>query len=174
MTHHTHLHPVPAQRHPSEPARVLDAANTSRDISEYLAGDHARVDAAIPGILDAIDSAAFEAGRTCFGAFRSALDRHIQIEEDQLFPAFEAATGTTGSGPAFVMRGEHVEIRRLLNDIERGLRECDAAAAQRSMRWLIAMLRLHNAREERVLYPMADRTLADDWKRAFLKRYDAL
>lgn len=174
MTDESHRRAGSAQGRQPETVQALDAAATSRDISQYLGADHARLDAIIPALLAAIDSASFETGRERFAEFSSGLRTHIQIEEDLLFPAFEQATGTEGGGPAFVMRGEHVEIRRLLTELGLALEECDATGARRSVRWLIALLRLHNAREERVLYPMADRALADDWKQAFSKRCQEL
>jgi hemerythrin-like domain-containing protein len=169
MTREIHLHTATEQ-----PEQAFDAAATSRDISEYLGADHARLDAIVPEILDAIDSVAFEAAQARFAEFSRGLETHIQVEDDQLFPAFEHATGITGRGPSFVMRGEHVEIRRLLKDIARALDECDVSRARETVQWLVATLRLHNTREERVLYPMADRALGDAWKQAFLKRCQGL
>lgn len=127
---------------------------------DYLQTDHRRLDA----LMNAAHEAAL-AGRPAdaaasFQEFRDGLMRHIKIEEGLLFPVFEAATGMPQhGGPTGVMRLEHEEILRLLGEI-RALFDApnpDLQAFESLRGMLVALLREHNDKEERVLYPMTDR-----------------
>jgi hemerythrin-like domain-containing protein len=129
----------------------------------YLQADHRRLDALMDKArAAALDGRAPEAA-AAFLEFREGLMRHIKIEEGLLFPEFEAATGMPAQGgPTGVMRLEHEEIIRLLGEI-RDLFDSPVADLQAfdSMRGaLVALLREHNDKEERVLYPMTDRMVA--------------
>ena len=90
------------------------------------------------------------------------LDRHIEVEEQILFPLFERMTGMTGAGPTFVMRSEHVDIRRLMGDTAAALEAADPARADASLDGLLDVLGSHNMKEERILYPMTDEAAGDD------------
>ena len=94
-----------------------------------------------------------------FRGFRGELEAHFESEEQLLFPALESATGMSG-GPTQVMRYEHQQMRGLLDDIAAaiGARQGDAAAALADT--LLIMMQQHNLKEEHILYPMCDRTLA--------------
>ena len=46
--------------------------------------------------------------------FQDALLHHFAMEEEVMFPAFEARTGMT-QGPTAVMRSEHRQMTDLLN-----------------------------------------------------------
>ena len=79
-------------------------------ISEFLAADHARLDAlldaAVPG-PGAVDLAAF-------GAFREGLLRHIALEEKILLPAARTARGGEPLPQARRLRVDHGAIAALL------------------------------------------------------------
>lgn len=100
------------------------------------------------------------AGAAGFVGFRDELLAHFATEEQVLFPAFEAATGMSG-GPTQMMRFEHAQMRDLLEQMQAALdqqgREAFAGAAET----LLMLMQQHNMKEENILYPMCDRTLAD-------------
>jgi hypothetical protein len=50
-----------------------------------------------------------------FERFRALTERHLAVEEERLFPAFESVTGIV-SGPTRVMRIEHRQLRAPLTD----------------------------------------------------------
>ena len=132
--------------------RVTEGA---RSVTEYLQGDHERLDA----ILREVDRLA-EAGDPAraglrFAEFACGLGRHIDAEESVLFPAFEKMTGIS-EGPTAVMRQEHIEIRRRIEEVAAGLRAPNAPGARQAIAALVEVLSLHNMKEEGVLYPMAD------------------
>ena len=96
------------------------------------------------------------------------LHRHIYIEEEVLFPAVEAR-GLVG--PTAVMAMEHGEICRFLGHIQDLIEEkASPARIQDTLQALHNILVEHNFKEERVLYPNADRILGQDDVRAVVGR----
>lgn len=136
------------------------APGSKRGVFEALSWDHDRIDAFERGAFAARAAGDLETALSLFERFKVGLFRHIGFEEDLLFPALESAAGfPPHAGPTAVMRAEHVEIRaavRLLRDAIG-----DPSADAESLRGrLHAALGPHNDKEERILYPMADRALS--------------
>lgn len=88
----------------------------------------------------------------------AALRRHIYLEEEVLFPALRTGGDPGLVAPIFVMLREHAQIWRTLDDLEQALDSLPAAASQ-FCHQLLVQLQHHNRKEERILYPEADRTL---------------
>ena len=128
-------------------------------VTGLLQDDHARLDAIVDDVHTRASTGSFAGARERFADFASGLRRHIDVEERLLFPTFEAAMGMKGRGPTAVMRGEHVDIRRLLDEVTAALDAGDPAAFAEAGAALTALLGDHNQKEERVLYPMTDRAL---------------
>jgi hemerythrin-like domain-containing protein len=84
---------------------------------------------------------------------------HFDAEESLLFPAFENATGMT-QGPSRVMRMEHGQIRELLLQLNAALLARDAATYAGVAETLLILMQQHNMKEENILYPMCDESLA--------------
>ncbi|MBI2566758.1 MAG: DUF2249 domain-containing protein [Candidatus Schekmanbacteria bacterium] len=134
----------------------------TRRATEYLGGDHRRLDAIVPEVRRLVSESFFPEASDRFAEFSCGLSRHIDAEEQALFPTFERATGMTAGGPTFVMRDEHVEIRRLMDQTQGALAAADATRAQAALNGLSATLATHNAKEEQILYPMTDQALGSD------------
>lgn len=130
-------------------------------VYDYLQGDHRRLDGVMEACKTLAASGDARGAAAKFENFRSGLLRHIRIEEEMLFPAFEGATGLAEGGPTTVMRHEHQEIQRLLGliaDLFAGANpDMNEFESLRSA--LVALLHEHNVKEERILYPMTDRML---------------
>lgn len=93
------------------------------------------------------------AGRTV----EAALLSHAEIEDELLFRAVE--TKMSPGGPAEVMRAEHEEIDATLA----ALRDAtDEAAARRAVLQVVHLAREHFAKEEQVLFPLAEEILPQD------------
>jgi hemerythrin-like domain-containing protein len=95
---------------------------------------------------------------SAFGEFAMQMERHFQIEEGVLFPAFEAATGIR-SGPTEMMRMEHGQMRGLLVQMAANLAVRDAEDFGGNAETLLILMQQHNIKEENILYPLCDRTL---------------
>lgn len=138
------------------------AVEGARTVTEYLEGDHQRLDAIVVEVRGLVRTHSFPDARARFAEFACGLGRHIDLEEQVLFPMFEQMTGMADDGPTFVMRGEHVEIRRLMHEAAGALQAADAARAEDSLNSLVDTLAAHNLKEERVLYPMTDLAAGSD------------
>ncbi len=155
--------------------RVLVArrAPGPRTVAEYFEQDHRRIDAILPGVARALETGDLAAAGHAFAEFSCGLEQHIRAEEGVVFPAFERATGNS-RGPTEVMRMEHVEIRDALRVIEGALAGGDAAASRSGLSTLAQVLAPHNAKEERVLYPMTDRACGQEASDDLVRRCQAV
>jgi hemerythrin-like domain-containing protein len=86
---------------------------------------------------------------------RQAIESHAHLEDELLFGALEPQLGAE-QGPLAVMRMEHGEIEGCL---ERLPEERAAEGARRLLLRLVEVARGHFAKEEQVLFPMAERLL---------------
>lgn len=134
------------------------AAAAGATVSEYLESDHRRLDAILPRVRELAAAGAYQDAATRFEEFVSGLDRHIEAEEQILFPTFEEATGMV-AGPTSVMRSEHVEIRRWMETGAASLAGADRGGFEQAAGALSSVLAVHNMKEERMLYPMVDRAV---------------
>jgi len=88
----------------------------------------------------------------------AALESHAGLEDRLLFVALEPGLGTQG-GPLAVMRMEHELIGTAIHRLAVAT---DAAEARRLLGEITATARSHFAKEENVLFPMAERFLGAD------------
>lgn len=131
-------------------------------ITAWMQQDHVLID----GILErataaaqAGDLAALEREATLF---LQRLERHIDMEENLLFPAFEERTGMTAAGPSVQMRAEHQQMHGILAQMRDAMKTHDAAGYQRASRALFEILVPHNMKEEQMMYPMLDDAMGAD------------
>lgn len=129
-------------------------------VSRHLEADHARLDALFDDACSKAGAGDFVSAIATFHDFDQGLRHHIDIEERLLFPAFDARVPMRG--PTTVMRHEHQSIKQLLILAAASLAAHDAAQFGGQAAELAAILRGHNMKEERVLYPRTDAALDDD------------
>lgn len=101
---------------------------------------------------------AWESCTATFAEFSTQMELHFRTEEDVLFPAYEAATGSP-EGPTRVMRVEHGQMRGLLQRMATELLERDADGFGGDAEALLILMQQHNMKEECMLYPLCDRSL---------------
>ena len=129
-------------------------------IAELMTHDHRECDHAFARAETLATRQNWPAAGEALEAFARVLIAHFDAEEQQLFPAFEAATGMR-QGPTQVMRAEHADMRDALERLRAALRERDADDFAGEAETLLIMLQQHNMKEENILYPMCDARLAD-------------
>jgi hemerythrin-like domain-containing protein len=129
---------------------------------EFFTGDHRSCDELWTRVEAASDEGA-ESIAAAWRCFDTALRSHLAMEEEVLFPAFEAATGMKDSGPTFVMRMEHDQMRGLLDQMGAALERGDHETLLDQGDTLLLLIQQHNQKEEGMLYPMSERALAAEW-----------
>lgn len=130
---------------------------------EYFTLDHRNCDSLWAEVETAAESGEAERVNAAWRSFEQALRRHLAREEEVMFPAFEAATGMSDSGPTSVMRSEHQQMRGLLDQMTAALDQADYDELVDQGDTLLMLIQQHNQKEEGVLYPMAERTLGPEW-----------
>ena len=106
--------------------------------------------------------------------FKAVLDPHSEREENVLFPMMGAYIGTT-SGPIAVMEYEHDQakeyIRSFLEKSETVQTSDDEMKNVNDLaKNAYLILTEHFAKEENVLFPMAERMLSDEEKEEFYQK----
>ncbi len=117
---------------------------------------------AMVGRLGSADAPSVEDLRSFIGFLKEFADKcHHGKEEGILFPALTDAGMPKQGGPVAVMLSEHVEGRTLIKEMEQAVSgTLDTAAFARASHGYAELLRAHIAKENSVLFPMAERFLA--------------
>jgi len=127
-------------------------------LSTYLTSDHRRCDDVFIEMEQCVSGGRWDDARARFQEFSAGVEQHFAMEETVLFPAFEKATGNS-AGPTSVMKSEHRQIRDILQLLRAALALHDTASFLGNSETLNIMIQQHNAKEESILYLMADRVL---------------
>lgn len=144
-------------------AERSDSPAAEAGLVAYFTGSHRECDdawAEVEAAADANDDARVRAG---WEKFERSFRRHLAMEESLLFPAVEAATGMVDAGPTHVMRMEHENMRAVLGQMAAAMERGDRQELLDQGDTLHILVQQHNVKEEGVLYPMAERVLADRW-----------
>jgi hemerythrin-like domain-containing protein len=129
-----------------------------KTITSYLANDHQRCDALFAHIETHIEKQDWEQAEQAFQTFASALEHHLSMEENVLFPAFEHATGNR-NGPTQVMRVEHQHMRNIVERMHRAVCEQSIGDFFDHDDTLRIIMGQHNLKEESILYVLSDQVL---------------
>jgi iron-sulfur cluster repair protein YtfE (RIC family) len=143
--------------------------NEFDSVTAYLGWDHGRLDEALRSVSSAVERGRFADAAAGYEELELGLLRHMRIEEELLFPVFEARSGMV-NGPTEVMRDEHRQVRTALGLMRRGLLRTDAGAYGEGLRFFDSVLPDHNAKEEHILYPTLDRLLRPAERAALVAR----
>ncbi len=127
----------------------------------FMGGEHRACDDLFASAEAAAAKKDWDSARSLFDRFQAAMARHLAMEEEVLFPAFEARTGNS-MGPTHVMRMEHEQMRALMQDMARAAQESDHNSFLGLSETLNMLMQQHNLKEENMLYPMSDQVLAAD------------
>jgi regulator of cell morphogenesis and NO signaling len=117
--------------------------------SSLLAVQHHQIDQGVAGIVDGGGEP------QALAVALKLLREHLHMEEEALFPAL-AMSGLTM--PVFVMKREHGQMWPLIRRLEAA---CAAGAGADTLRddarQLLQQLKMHNPKEEQIVYAAADR-----------------
>lgn len=137
-------------------------------ITAALVGEHGVIYPLLTHLEEASSGTAEET-RAAAAMLAAGLTTHAQIEDELCFVPLEAHLGP-GGGPLAVMRMEHQEVEGTLARLQQ---VTDAEEARALAAHLVRTARDHFAKEEQVLFPMAEqlltgdelRRLGEDWAR---------
>ncbi|MFZ0791688.1 MAG: hemerythrin domain-containing protein [Chromatiaceae bacterium] len=135
-----------------------ETATMPESIAETLAADHRRCDRLLAQVEIRAGRSDWEGAASDASALEQAMDQHLRFEEESLFPPLEQAR-PMAKGPTGVMRMEHAQIRQLLGDLIAATEARDRDDCLGLLETLHLVIQQHNAKEEAILYPMADAAL---------------
>ncbi len=130
-------------------------------IGSFLGQDHQDCDEQYLLAEAHAGSGNWPAAELDFAAVAKVLEQHMQMEEQIMFPALEAAIGSN-YGPTAVMRSEHQQLRQIVGRMSESIAQRNTDAFFDDADTLRMLLRQHNLKEESILYPMAERVLGED------------
>ena len=128
-------------------------------ISEHMTREHKDCDDFYLNAEKAVLKEEWNEARQAYQKFCQSMEKHFEMEEQVLFPDFEQVHGSE-MGPTQVMRYEHDQMRSLMNTTQDALIKKDKDEFLGEADTLLMFLQQHNAKEEMMLYPMADQLLA--------------
>jgi len=127
-------------------------------ISNYMTHEHRACDTLFADAEKAAASGDWAEAEKKFLEFSDETLTHFKKEEEELFPAFEAKTGSS-EGPTQVMRFEHEQVRGLIGKMAEAVERQDRDAYLSLAESMMILLQQHNMKEEQMLYAMCDRVL---------------
>lgn len=130
-------------------------------ILEFLGSDHRACDDLFASAEAAVAQQNWTSARKLFDDFQAVMAHHLAMEENVLFPAFEARTGNS-TGPTQVMHMEHEQMRGLMRDMANAVAAGNQNAYLGLSETLNMLMQQHNLKEENMLYPMSDQVLIGD------------
>ncbi|MGF1729703.1 hemerythrin domain-containing protein [Photobacterium kasasachensis] len=130
------------------------------NINTYMTQHHRSCDHLLVEAEGPLAEGNWTAFSQAWSQFEAETLHHFDLEEDILFPAFEAQTGMT-SGPTMVMRQEHAQVRSLFEQMQQAISEQATERAMGIVESTMLLIQQHNMKEEQILYPMSDAHLAN-------------
>jgi hemerythrin-like domain-containing protein len=147
----------------------MTAIDIGSGLAVFFEQDHRDCDARWVDVEELLDTDDIEAALPAWQKFEAGMRRHIAMEEEVLFPAFESASGMSGDGPTAVMRMEHQQMKGLLKQIADAIESGNSEQAMDVGDTLLMLVQQHNIKEEGMLYPMAENLLAGNWPDLFAR-----
>jgi hemerythrin-like domain-containing protein len=138
-------------------------SESQQSLIEHFTLDHRSCDGRWADVEATVEARKAEDIAAAWQRFDASMRRHLQMEEEVLFPAFEEATGMSGGGPTFIMRSEHEQMRGLLGQMGAAAGAGDFQELVDLGDTLLMLIQQHNSKEEQMLYPMAERALTPHW-----------
>ena len=131
------------------------------NITDTMSARHRQCDDIFSEAEELISKGDWSQGAPKFKEFHQSMEHHFSMEEEVLFPTFEQRTGQT-MGPTQVMRMEHQQMRQLFAEMAESVEQQDQDKYLGQSETLLMVMQQHNAKEEQILYHMADQVLSSE------------
>ena len=124
----------------------------------WLVHEHSLYEDLLSECHDAVENEDWEGVNLIFNQLVMHLKRHITLEEEVLYPAYESAPHAP-QGPTTALREEHSTIIRLLQDMAPVIRTRDSEHLLYCLAHLENQMIKHHEKEEDIFLPMASHIL---------------
>ncbi len=130
-------------------------------LSSHMRADHRACDDEFANMENVVADGDWNKASEVFESFASDLNHHFDMEEDVMFPAFEAR-GAGHCNPTPVMIMEHTQMRNVLKQMREDIKAQDKDHFFGLSETLMMTIQQHNMKEEQMMYPMIDESLEDE------------
>jgi len=130
-----------------------------RLLADFFREDHDRLERMFDEFC-AARSLGLAAARSRFREFEVATRRHLEWEDNLLFPVYEARAGFPGHREINDMWDEHDHLQELIASIRQKLANQDLAL-EPEVTQLTDLMEMHHTKEEVVVYGLIDDTITD-------------
>ena len=127
----------------------------------WLNHDHKNFESAVFKCRNACDEKDWPQVQTVFGELESSYRTHVRIEEEVLFPAYEARPGAA-TEPTSSLKADHTQIFHLMDHISKQLDQGSHDSLAYDFALLYRTLIKHHEKEEEIFLPMASEALLSD------------
>ena len=124
----------------------------------WLVHEHSLYEELLSRCQEAADTEAWETAGLTFRELVTHLKRHMALEEEVLYPAYESSAHAP-QGPTTALREEHDNIVRMLRDMARVLQTRDSDLLLECLALLENLMIKHHEKEEDIFLPMASHIL---------------
>jgi len=126
--------------------------------NNWLIHEHSLYENLLSRCTEAVEVEDWKTVNTLFKRMVTHLKRHMALEDEVLYPAYEAST-TAPQGPTGALREEHDRIVQLVTDMARVLETRDSDYALECLAHLERQMIKHHEKEEDIFLPMASHIL---------------
>lgn len=124
----------------------------------WLVHEHSLYEDLLSECRDSAEIEDWENVQLIFDQLVTHLKRHIALEEEVLYPAYESASHAP-QGPTTALREEHGAIIRLIRDLAQVINTRDSEHLLESLTCLENQMIKHHEKEEDIFLPMASHIL---------------
>jgi hemerythrin-like domain-containing protein len=126
----------------------------------WLVHEHSLYENLLSQCHDAVEIEDWGTVNLAFNELVTHLKRHMALEEEVLYPAYEA-TVHAPQGPTMALREEHDHIVRLIQDMARIIKNRDSEHVLECLVHLENHMIKHHEKEEDIFLPMASHILRE-------------
>lgn len=130
------------------------------DPDNWLVHEHSLYEELLSRCQESVDMEDWNTADLVFHELVMHLKRHMALEEEVLYPAYEAAAHAP-QGPTIALRAEHDIIVRLIQDMARIIKSRDSDHVLEGLVHLENEMIKHHEKEEDIFLPMASYILRD-------------
>jgi hemerythrin-like domain-containing protein len=124
----------------------------------WLVHEHTLYEDLLSLCLDAVVKEDWGTVEQAFHELVTHLKRHMALEEEVLYPAYESMPGMP-QGPTMALRDEHSDVVRLVQELARDIKTMNPEPVLECLVQLETLMVKHHEKEEEIFLPMAGHIL---------------